>query len=371
MRILDRTILLRFLGNFAVIFLLLFVFAVSVATIVQAQKFVEAARAASPDGEASLLGIIRAVADFHGPRIFQMYQYLAGLVAVGAMGFTLAQLHRNRELVAMMAAGISLPRVALPIILGGVLLGSIQAFDNEVIVPRLAARLLREHTELAKKGPKQLPVQLVADDRGALLHAEAFDRSSATMRGFVALERNASGTLQSRVQAPSATWDEGRQAWILKDGRRVVTADARDQRAQQLTSNTPVAEFPSSLSPGALVMRQNRMFAHMLSSRQILSMVEDGSLPAADARRFVIGRWGAILANLLVLVASLPYFLLREPANLLAQSVRCAAFAVPMSLGAMVAMSVPLSGLGPTAGVLIPIAILIPLAVWRLSGVRT
>jgi hypothetical protein len=109
----------------------------------------------------------------------------------------------------------------------------------------------------------------------------------------------------------------------------------------------------------------------MLSSRQILSMVEDGSLPAADARRFVIGRWGAILANLLVLVASLPYFLLREPANLLAQSVRCAAFAVPMSLGAMVAMSVPLSGLGPTAGVLIPIAILIPLAVWRLSGVRT
>jgi hypothetical protein len=72
-----------------------------------------------------------------------------------------------------------------------------------------------------------------------------------------------------------------------------------------------------------------------------------------------------------VLVASLPYFLLREPANLLLQSVRCAAFAVPMSLGAMVAMSVPLSGLGPTAGVLIPIAILIPLAVWRLSGVRT
>jgi hypothetical protein len=113
------------------------------------------------------------------------------------------------------------------------------------------------------------------------------------------------------------------------------------------------------------------MFAHMLSSSQIVAMVDDGSLAAADGRRFVIGRWGAILANLLVLVASLPYFLLREPANLLVQAVRCAAFAVPMALGAMVAMSVPLSGLGPTAGVLVPIALLVPLAVWRVSGVRT
>ncbi|MBM4111707.1 MAG: LptF/LptG family permease, partial [Phycisphaerae bacterium] len=313
----------------------------------------------------------RAVVDFHGPRIFQMYQYLAGLVAVGAMGFTFAQLHRNRELVAMMAAGISLPRVALPIIVGGALLGSIQAFDHEVIVPRLAAVLMREHTELANKGPKQVSVQLVADDQGSLLHADAFDRSTATMHGFVALERGKNGALVSRVQAHSATWDESRQAWILKDGRRVKTVDARDERAQHFTSSTPVTEFASSLSPGALVMRQNRMYAHMLSSRQILAMVEEGSLPAADGRRFVIGRWGAILANLLVLVASLPYFLLREPANLLEQSVRCAAFAIPMSLGAMVAMTVPLSGLGPTAGVLIPIAFLIPLAVWRLSGVKT
>lgn len=371
MRILDRFILMRFLGNFAVIFLLLYVFAVSIDTIVQAQKFVDAARAASPDGAASILGILKAVLDFHGPRIFQMYQYLAGLVAVGAMGFTLAQLHRNRELVAMMAAGISLPRVALPIVIGGALLGSIQVLNNEVIVPRLAAQLMRDHSELIKKGPKQLPVQLVPDDRGALLHAEAFDRSTSTMRGFVALERGSEGTLQSRVQASSATWDEARQAWVLKDGRRVKTADARDQRAQQLTSTTPVEELPSSLSPSALVMRQNRMFAHMMSSRQIVSMADEGSLPAADARRFVIGRWGAILANVLVLVACLPFFLLREPANLLAQSVRCAAFAVPMSLGAMVAMTVPLSGLGPTAGVLIPIAVLIPLAVWRMSGVRT
>lgn len=371
MRILDRAILARFLGNFAVIFLLLYVFAVSVDTIVQAQKFVEAAKAMAPDGAATTLGILKAVAIFHGPRIFQMFQYLAGLVAVGAMGFTLAQLHRNRELVAMLAAGISLPRVALPIILGGAVLGGLQALDQEVIVPRLAPQLLMEHTELAKKGPPQLPIHLMADDAGALLHAEAFDRASGTMRGFVALQRDQAGGLQARIQASAAAWDEQSQSWVLKDGRRVVTADARDANARQLSASEPVERFGSSLSPRAIAMRQNRLFAHMLSSAQIVAMVEDGSLGAADGKRFVIGRWGAIAANLLVLIASLPYFLLREPANLLVQSVRCVAFAVPMALGAMVAMSVPMSGLGPTAGVLIPIAALIPLAVWRLSGVRT
>ncbi len=371
MRILDRAILGRFLGNFAIIFLLLFVFAVAVDTIVQAQKFVDAARTASSDGQATVWGVLSAVADFHGPRIFQMYQYLAGLVAVGAMGFTLAQLHRHRELVAMMAAGISLQRAAAPIIVGGALLGGVQVLNNEVIVPRLAERLLREHTELARKDAKQLPVQLVADERGALLHAERFDRNASTMHGFVALERGADGRLQSRVQAKSATWDPTSRQWTLLGGQRIVTADARDTRSRRLSASTPLASFQSSLTPEAIVMRQNRLFAHMLSSAQIVAMVDDGSVDPAEGRRFVIGRWGAIVASLLVLIASLPYFLLREPANLLLQSVRCAAFSVPMALGAMVAMSVPFAGLGPTAGVLIPIAVLVPLAVWRLTGVKT
>ena len=60
------------------------------------------------------MAVARIFLNFHGPRVFQFYSYLMGIVSIGAMGFTLAQMHQHKELVAIMASGVSLFRVAVP-----------------------------------------------------------------------------------------------------------------------------------------------------------------------------------------------------------------------------------------------------------------
>ena len=111
MWLIDRYIARRFLANFFILLVMLYVFAVSIDLILQLDEFVKAAReTVGPD--AGLLTLIAAligmVVDFHGPRIFQFYAYMVGLVSVGAMGFTFAQMHRARELVAMLSSGVQL-----------------------------------------------------------------------------------------------------------------------------------------------------------------------------------------------------------------------------------------------------------------------
>src|SRR5204863_1172282 len=120
LNLIDRHIIARFFWNFAVLFLLLFVFAVSIDIITNLDHFVDKARAMAGQ-QAGFFSMAKAILwlvfDFEGPRLFQFYAYLHGLVAIGAMGFTLAQMHRHRELVAVMASGVSLQRVAMPFII--------------------------------------------------------------------------------------------------------------------------------------------------------------------------------------------------------------------------------------------------------------
>jgi lipopolysaccharide export system permease protein len=118
-KLIDQYILRKFLGNFVVLFLLLFVFAAAIDLIVNLDRFVEAARKIAGDDAGSVavsMRFLQLVFNFQGPRIFQFYAFLHGIVAVGAMGFTLAQMFRAKELVAILASGVSLHRVAMPFV---------------------------------------------------------------------------------------------------------------------------------------------------------------------------------------------------------------------------------------------------------------
>ncbi len=99
MLLIDRYILARFFVNFTLLFTLLFLFAVAIDLAVALEDFVDAARIAAGDdaGTAAVLATFtRLAVSFQSPRFFQFFAYLHGLVAIGAMGFTLAQMHRHR-----------------------------------------------------------------------------------------------------------------------------------------------------------------------------------------------------------------------------------------------------------------------------------
>jgi hypothetical protein len=122
----------------------------------------------------------------------------------------------------------------------------------------------------------------------------------------------------------------------------------------------PASEFPpTDLTPQVLLVRQHAQFASMLSLGQIREMLQMPHVPDRDTLlRYRYSRFSSVLVNLLVLWLALPCFLLREPANLLRQSILAASLAIPATVGSAIGMMVSLPGIAPAASVFLPVVVL-------------
>ena len=125
------------------------------------------------------------------------------------------------------------------------------------------------------------------------------------------------------------------------------------------------------MAPRAILARRFRGFAQLLSSPQITELASEGGIGIPAATRLIGQRFAGACANLLMLVICMPFFLVRVPKNMLRPSVICAAVAVPGLLGALFTMTVDLPGVPATVGVFLPVALLLPIAAWRLGALRS
>lgn len=379
MRILTRFILLRFLGNFFLLFSLLFIFAISIDVIIQWEVFVtsaatlESAKTGGGKGS-SILGTARLILAFHGPRVFQFYQYMMPLVALGAMGFTASAMLRSREFVALLAVGISMRRAVFPMVIGMCMLSLLQVANQELILPRLATRLLLEHEDMVRGAVSTWGIGLAADSQGRLIHAASFDPSTQTLTGLYAVERTPEGAVVRRVEASRATWSAEKRSWILENGMAGIPAGPMDVPSgtrPPVFLDQPIESFATDLDPDTLSLRKHQLYAHMLSLAEIAELSRNSAFDPTALRRFATGRFASLLVGLLVLALSIPFFALREPVPLLRQAATCAAISLPILLTAMIVIALPLSSLPPTVGVILPVVFLIPIAVWRIAAMKT
>ena len=375
MRLIDRYIAGRFLGNFCMLLMFLFLFVVSIDLLLQLDEYVNAAKQqAGPDGSlpAEIIALVGIVVNFHGPRIFQFYAYMVGLLIVGAMGFTLAQMHRHRELVALLSVGMRPHRVAMPIILAAVGLSLLQLLNQEFMLPRLAPMLIRKHGDIGREGVQAFTVEFTADGSGNLVYAPSFDPQTNTLLLPTFLDRDEAGRTVRRVTADDAVWSERDGAWLLTNGRVIMPRTDSGAETTDMLLGQPIDRYPTDLTPDVLTMRRFGQFATMLSLGQIREMLQSPGVVDADALvRFAVARFTTILINIVVLVMVLPYFLLREPANLLRNSLLCAAMAIPASMGGLLSMAMPLPGISPVMGVFLPVLVLIPVALFMVSTMKT
>ncbi|MCH7571878.1 MAG: LptF/LptG family permease [Planctomycetes bacterium] len=375
MQIIDRYILTRFLSNFVILFSLLYLFAVAIDLILNLDEFVDAARddAGEDTGRLRYLLILSGmIIDFQAPRFFQFYAYLHGLLAIGAMGFTLAQMHKFRELVAVLASGVSLQRIAMPFIVGMFLISLAQLANQEFFLPRVAPLLLRSHGGIGKTGLDSFPVTFAKDGKGNLLQAPQFDPGTNRLYYPTFLQRTQRGITSVRISADYAEWDENRKGWRLNNGLAIAVASTQDTAADEAVLRKSINFHHSEISPQTLIVSRYSQFAGMLSLRQINEMLKTPeAIDAAALTRHRFSRFSTVMINILVLVITLPSFLLREPANLLVQSVICAGLAIPCMFGALLGMMVTLPGISPAASVFLPAFILIPVALARVTFIKT
>ena len=113
MKILDRYVLISFLKNYLISFMVLIGLYIVLDMVFNFDELAEVQqKTATAGGVASVLALMRNIADYYFFQSFKIFVHLSGIIPVVAAAFTLIRLSRFNELTASMAAGVPLLRTA-------------------------------------------------------------------------------------------------------------------------------------------------------------------------------------------------------------------------------------------------------------------
>jgi len=315
------------------------------------------------------------IVDYYIPLMLLIYVFFSGLVVLAAMGFTLAALSRQRELTAMVASGISLYRVALPLIVTGAVLSALALPVQELVIPQLSDKLARGKSELKDIRPKSQRIDMASDGQGTLLSAADFDPATTPpqLAGVSIIERDADDNLQRILKAEQALWVDDQQAWELI-GDRSLTLVEGDAPLSQPPPPAASALYPTPLTPTVLRIRQATAYPFFLPISRLQEIAADpavGPVQAQRLLRIVWSRFSLVVLNVLVLAMGLPFFLTRNPMNPLLQSIKCAGLCLGAWGSGVVALQAGGEFLNPMAGAWLPVLLLLPVAAALLASVKT
>lgn len=373
MSLLDRYIARQYVLNIIVLFVILFSFVVTIDVSINLDRFSRVAGKLSEteNGDSGpfrhALITVLVILDLWWPRLLQLFNFLLGLVLVGAMGFTCTQLLRNREFLAMVAAGQSLHRVLRPILITALAFTVIQAANQELLIPRIAPLLPRKHVEAGQRALRVARIPLMPDGAGRLLYADRFDPKLGELHGLFIIETDDAGRAVSAVRADRATWDG--DAWLLHEPR------IETRRLDEPPPEIAPERFETSIGPTRLRMQQYKGYREALSFRQIGQLLEREDLldpqSSADYRRLRWGRFSIMVSNLLCLAIAAPFFVIRIPTGVLSRTMACAPLVITAQMGGVLGASAAIPGIPPIVGVFVPPLILLPIAIAAYGAIKT
>lgn len=276
----------------------------------------------------------------------------------------------------MIASGISMYRVAMAVLLAGGLLNIVAIVNQELFIPRLAYKLSRGKGELKYEHIRQEPIYFALDGNGSLLSAGDFSirGEQARLSDVTILKRDASGRAVARVTAGQAVWDQVRGGWELAQGYAIRrTAEGADSETPAATGAAMIEEdfFATDLSPTVLLTRRTALYLRLLSMRQLQAMMDHPMVDRDEVRRIMHSRLSLLVLNIVVLAMGLPFFLVREPANFLVQSMKAAGVCIGAWSCGLVMQQMGSTQLNPVAAAWLPVVIYLPISAVLMQTVRT
>jgi len=320
--------------------------------------------------------------DFYGHNVPAYYAQLGGPMMAVAAAFTLGRMLRNNELTALVAAGMPLQRLIAPLAVGSLALVGVWLANRELLMPRLAAEIARTPDDMV--GATTRGVYSVRDDRDATLTALALDARDGRLRHVFIIEPpgeptgagqapGAHGSSRSLIVADAAQYDDSAGLWRLTRGVRMMMADpASAAGLGPAIREDPIDEYDFELTPQQLVLRRRSQWADLLSWRELNALAMSPNLPnraVVEMSRHV--RLAQPMLQFLLLLLTIPFFLTREPENVLAAGGRAL-----LASGALYLVAFLTQGLVADANLAAllawsPILIFGPFVVLLLGNLRT
>jgi lipopolysaccharide export system permease protein len=385
MRIIDRYVFWSFIRNYLISFMVLIGMYIVLDMVFNFDDLTNLKGSVETTGVSSVLGTIRNIADYYFYQCFLFFVHLSGIIPVVAAAFTLMRLSRFNELTAMLAAGVPLLRIAMPIVLAGVVLNGLMIADQELVIPAMLPKLTRSHDDVHRSDVKSFPIQAMQDNARGLLYAGRYTPpvggGPAVMDTVDVIERGEAGTApgagdtvvvdqpggpierqvaqsdgaqsgspapttqpdtaagsshrpieaQAHVSADRAIWNPAERRWDLMtwDPQKAkwlpygfrVTGLSPDAPA---SSRETVAFYQSNITPEEIALYRSGDWVELLSTSRIDDLIaRPGSYGQANLLRVKNWRFTQPIMNVILLLLAIPCVLTREPGHLKTAATKC------------------------------------------------
>lgn len=382
MKILDRYVVVTFLKNYVISFLVLVGLYIILDMVFNLDEFVETQdkMAAAQD---TVWFTLKNLADYYFYQTFVYFVYLSGIIPVVAAAFTLIRMTRFNELSAILSAGVPMLRIAAPMILVALVLNALLIVDQELLLPNMIPKLMREHSDVREAGSSAYMIRGMEDSQGGFVYAARFHPTAKSpyMDYPVVIRRD----VKTMTCADRATWEpgagpDGAGAWRLTNGATVPYATSEGGAPTPV----PTEFYHSNIDPQEIQLYRSGDFVILLSTERINQLIDrqrtsGTTYGMATLMRVKHARFAQPIINVIMLLLGIAGVLTRSPQELKAAATKCVLWC-----GACLALSFlaynmaehppagfPWMDTWPALMAWMPIFLFGPLAVWLLDRVKT
>ena len=188
--------------------------------------------------------------------------YAVPIALLFAVAYTMGSCYARNELIAMFGSGVSLRRLALPmVILGALLSGVLFLFEDAVAIDalRMKNQLHRAALQIRLR-LDNFDVTITSADRRVIYHVASYDDERAELTQVLVVKRSAAGDVVMRLDAAQARWDGSR--WLFEDVRRFSWRDDSPRSVMVEEQHERYAEPGLNVGPAAF-RRANRAVTEM------------------------------------------------------------------------------------------------------------
>lgn len=180
---------------------------------------------------------------------------LAPLAALVAVLVTLGVMSKNNEVVACKASGISLYRLAVPLLLAGLTLATVMVVLDDTYLPYANQRQDALRNQIKGK-PAQTytrPQRWIFGENAKIYNYDLFEPAQNLFGGLTVVELDpATFHVKRRVYASRAKWSDSQSVWILENGWIRDFAEGRVEKYEPFTATA----LPELKEPPAYFNRQ-------------------------------------------------------------------------------------------------------------------
>ncbi len=378
MTIIDRYMLRQFLKTFAICYVSLVGLYIVFDAFTNLEEFL---RCGDECG-----GLWRLLGSFYAYRSILFFDRTAGLLTLVAGMFTVTWIQRHNEMTALLAAGVSRPRVVAPILVVAVGIALAAAVNRELVIPQIRDELSRKPQDLLGDHPQPLhprydnQTDVLLRGKGTFRTDQRIAEPSFLLPGPLADYGTQLVAAEAFYRAPS----EDRPGGYLFRG--IQHPQGLDEKPSLELSGRPILitpmDAPDWLKPGECFLASavtfdqltgGKAFREFSSTRQLIAGLQNDAMGfGADLRVKVHARFVQPFLDITLFFLGFPLVAGRDSRNVFLAIGLCL---VVVTLFVLVSLGLQHLGaiylLDPALAAWAPLMIFVPLAVWQCETLTT